>query len=88
MLSQNLNHITDELAQRLKDECGITIGGKLGNYVPLLGTANHFGRAFAGFFRRQLAQTSDGQVVNGGKMLGRNFVQNAQVKDENEQMII
>jgi len=56
-----LNHISDELAQRLKSECGVSIGGKLGNFVPILGEANHLGRAFASFFRRKtLAQTHDG----------------------------
>jgi hypothetical protein len=68
MLKQNLNHISDELAERLKNECGISIGGKLGKFVPLLGTANHFGRAFASFFRRELAQVKDGEVINGGKI--------------------
>jgi hypothetical protein len=89
MLSQNLNHISDELAQRLKVECGISIGGKLGNFVPILGTANHFGRAFASFFRNKgLAQAQDGKMVNGGKMLSQKFVQQAQKTSDSDDDII
>ena len=66
LLNIKHSHISYELAQRLKNECGITIGGRLSNYIPLLNVAQDIGRQIATIAKQgvNLAQISQEKATN------------------------
>lgn len=62
LLNIKESHISYELAQRLKNECGITIGGRLSNYVPLLNVAQDIGRQIATIAKQGINFAQTGQL--------------------------
>jgi hypothetical protein len=52
LMNQAANNPTPELTQKLKDLCGISLGSKLQNMVPIFGKVNSIGNAFKSFFSR------------------------------------
>ena len=89
LMNKAAQNPTEELREALKQMCGINLGGKLGNYVPLLGRFGSITHSFSSFFKRmaQKPQHDEASGAEGGEGegdLGRDGEDGGDDDDDND----